>query len=215
MARTSPHLRRFISDFNNDEPILNGPHAPQQLQHIKHLQQKLRHAVAELDRLQGQASGGGEAELDTYKDQLLAPLTNGDPADTTCKVPRLQFSSSFGGGSKEAAMAAGARSITIGGAPASAIPGPSPATGGNPSGPLNSARGAVTGTLARITQQAAEESAAALDKIKGEQRRLYALKKASDSLPVVLADRELVLGGRRRRGLYVGERESVCVCVCE
>lgn len=111
-----------------------GSHAPQHLQHLQQLRQRLKDAVGEIDQIQGLS--------------LPSQFPSPDKAAAT-----------GAGEAMDILNADGSRSQMSGRISSSAIQ--SPATGG-----------AVTGKVSRLTQQAAEESAIALARVKDEQRRL-------------------------------------------
>ena len=133
--------RRFISEFNQDNGgSVLGSHAPQHLQHLHQLRQRLKDAVGEIDQIQGLSNHGLPSQF-----QSPDKATAGEAMDIlNADGSHSQISASI----------------------SSVIQ--SPATGG----------GAVTGKVSRLTQQAADESAIALARVKDEQRRLKVMRES-------------------------------------
>ncbi len=146
---------RFISDFNNDNmaghTVIRGTHALQQLPQLPSLREKLKEALVEIDRLQGHSQG-------QQSDQALSSLQKSSALPDSFTRQSVEL------GSLRLPSNSNLRS-SDGGATDSFLP-------------SANAGGGVSATVVRLTREAAEENAAALGKIKEEQRRLQQQKKA-------------------------------------
>ncbi|GAX80141.1 hypothetical protein CEUSTIGMA_g7579.t1 [Chlamydomonas eustigma] len=145
---------KFISEFNKDNGgAVLGSHAPQQLQQLQQLRQRLTIAVREIEQLQVEDSQNSNTDVSpstssTPKKSIAGTGTAAgeDAMDTESTTPRQL--------KKEKVLLAESLHHAA-------------ANDG----------GTVSGTVTRITREAAEESAATLTRVKEEQRRLMALKK--------------------------------------
>ena len=166
---------RFISEFNQDNGgTVLGSHAPQHLQQLQQLRQRLKDAVVEIERLQGESAGPASPQRSPEKDASLSSSgLPGLPADA------LALGDEGSNTSHELRQSLG---ISSGSAAANA-------------------GGTVTGTVARITQEAVKENAVALAKVKEDQRRLQALQKEVADLQRDNEAASLELASRDVRGL--------------